>query len=233
MRIKTTLRGCGLGAMLALPCGGCQSQSFDHGDTALDSATTDAFGSFGGVVGEAPTTGAEFEGNFPEPAVTRCGDVLGDLPAIDGLASAWAVIAVPGATANGDPVEAGSVLLRVSEQAIGSCAASPQSDFFGSTGFETDMGGGRGLELVLAPEELTLGVHDVATLAAPQVFVYGEGGGIDSGAEGSIELLHVDDGCVIGVVHGFATDTNEPFMSGGFVAQTCQLQCLPTQNNPC
>ena len=251
MRSETTLRRCGLGAILALLGGGCQTRSFDHGDAPLDSGTGDTFGSFGGEVGEAPTTGDGFDGNYPDPATTRCGEVPGNLPPIHGLASAWAIVAVPGATADGEPIEAGSVLLRISEQPISSCGEPPQSDFFGSTGFgssgssgssgsggTTSFGGsttgeGRGFELMLAPGELALGVHEVAMLAAPRVFAYGEGAGSDSSAEGSIELLHVDDGCMVGVVRGFTTDTNEPFMTGGFVAQTCQLQCIPTQNNPC
>ena len=235
--------------MLAI-LGGCQTRSFEHGDAPLDTATSGAsFGSFGGEVGEAPSSSG-FDGNYPDPATTRCGEVLGELPPIDRLSSAWAVVAVPGATADGDPIEAGSVLLRISQQAIGSCGEPPDADFFGSSGSSGSSGGttgggdttsfggstsgeDRGFELMLAPEELALGVHDVATLTAPRVFVYGEGASNESGAEGSIELLHVDDGCIIGVVRGFTTDTDQPFMTGGFVAQTCQLQCIPTRNNPC
>lgn len=246
MRMGTRLPAYGLAAMLGILSGGCQSKSFEHGDAPLGSGTSDTFGSFGGVVGGS-TGGFGFGGNYPEPAVTRCGEVLGDLHPIEGLASAWAIAAVPGATANGESIEAGSVLLRISEDAIVGCGDSPQWEFSGSSGsgatttgdigttsFREDVGTGpRGFELLLAPGELELGVHEVAALADPQTVAYGQGAVSGSSGEASIELLRVDDGCVIGIARGFVTDNGQPFMNGGFVAETCQRQCIPTRDNPC
>ncbi|MGH1340865.1 MAG: hypothetical protein ACRBN8_04905 [Nannocystales bacterium] len=237
--MRTQARLLGLGAALVALGGGCQTRSFDHGDAPPSSGTGDSFGSVGGVAGE-PFGGSEFDGNFPDPATTRCGQVLGELPPIPGLASAWAVVAVPDATADGTPVEAGSVLLRLSEQPISSCGETRQDEFGSSSGGfgTTSTGGsqetgGRGFELMLGPDELELGVHEVAMLAAPRVVVYGDGANSGSSVDGTIELLHVDDGCMVGVVRGFTTETDEPFMTGGFVAQTCQLQCIPTEGRPC
>ncbi|MBV1859265.1 MAG: hypothetical protein KUG77_12695 [Nannocystaceae bacterium] len=220
--------------MLVVLVGGCQSRSFEHGDAPQDAGTSATFGSFGAVVGGV--TG-EFSsgGNYPEPAVTRCGEVPGDTLPIEGLASAWGIVAVPGATANQDPIAAGSVLLRISEQAIRFCGDAPEPISLGGSGSSTGPTGtgARGVELLLGPEELTLGVHEITALEDPRVVVYGDGAVSASAAEGRIELLHVDDDCIIGVVRDFVSDTGEPFMPGGFVAQTCQQQCIPSKGNAC
>ena len=247
MRSATKLQVCGLATMLAVLSGGCQSRSFEHGDPPNDSGTSATFGSFSEVGGEVGGSSGAFGsgGNYPEPAVTRCGAVLGDMPPIEGLAAAWAVAAVPGATANGEAIETGSVLLRISEHPIDDCGGSPQLEFSGSTGsstagdngttsFDEDVGTGpRGFELLLAPGELALGVLEVAALEGARTLVYGHGAVSGSGAGASIEFLRVDDDCVIGIARGFVTDTDQPFMNGGFVAETCQLQCIPTPSDPC
>ncbi len=246
MRRATRLPSYGLAAILGVLSGGCQSKSFDHGDAPLSSGTSDTFGSFGGVAGGSSGSFG-FRGNYPQPAITRCGEVLGDLHPIEGLASAWAITAVPGATANGESIEAGSVLLRISEDAIGDCGDAPQWEFSessgsgatttgaaGTTSFPEDVGTGpRGFELLLSPEEFELGVHEVAALTSPRTFVYGQGAVGGSSAGASIELLRVDDECVIGIARGFVSDNDQPFMNGGFVAETCQRQCIPTRDNPC
>ncbi len=218
----------------------CTAETFRHGagETGFVgfSSATDSFGTSGD--GGA----SNVDGNYPEPAVTRCGDVLGDRPPIDGLSSAWAVIAVPDATRGGTPVETGSMLLRISEGVVRDCGDGPDADGFAgsSSGFGgfsgTDDGPlvtARGLELMLTPAELGPGVHMVSELDAPGVVVYGDGASTEPSAGASIELLRVDDDCVIGVVRDFETETGEPFMEGGFVAQTCQRQCIPSNAHSC
>ncbi len=240
--------------MTAVLGAGCPSKSFEHGG---QSAPSDSVG-FGSITAGPTATVTDSggigdesspnrDGNYPDPAVTRCGDVAGDMSPINGLTSAWAVVAVPGATMDGTAVEAGSVLLRISTEVIRECGDAPEPlDFFGGSGTGTGTGsdttGGaspgielsdRGLELMLAPDELTLGPHAVADLAEPRVTLLGRGATSDFGAEASIEFVRVDDDCMIGFVHGFESDTGLPFMEGGFVAQTCQRQCLPSGGNSC
>lgn len=242
MRTKRCLY-CALAIAMA-SVAGCQTKSFEHGGDLLNGSSGGQ--SFSGVGGDAVSGGDEFpnfDGNYPEPAVSRCGDVLGGLPPLPGLASAWAIVAVPGATMNGEPVEAGSVMLRISERVITECGDAPNPNHsFGSTGFggESTFAGGlssatgdRGFEMMLGPDELALGIHDVATLTGPRVGVFGEGSTSESGAGANIELLRVDDDCVIGIARGFLSDTGEPFMYGGFVAQTCQRQCIASEGSPC
>lgn len=227
--------------------GGCFSKSFEHGDgpSEFDSE------SFGGV-GVSVVGGSGFfgdgVGNYPHPATTRCGDVLGELPAIEQLESAWAVISVPGATADGEPFPTGSVVLRLSETPMHECGAAPGDggpfDFGGSTGSSGSSGdasgtgaslpqGPRGLELTLNADEFGKGTHTVTTLDNPRVWAYGTGATLEVPPTASIELQRVDDDCVIGTIRGFEATDGTPFMHGGFVAQTCQRQCIPTPNNPC
>lgn len=243
MRRKRCLGG--LGVIAVIFSGGCPSTSFDHGDPQAASTSAATFTSAGGEVGDGGSP--NLDGNYPDPAVSRCGDVLGNLPPIHGLASAWAVVAVPGATMDEEPVVAGSVLLRISGEAISECGAAPNAvNTFGTSsgGTGTSSGGSsfggtsweestRGFEVMLGPDELALGVHEVATLTDPRVTVFGEGATDESAAEANIELLHVDDDCIIGVARGFATNSDTPMLYGGFVAQTCQRQCIPAKGKPC
>lgn len=222
----------------------CTTKSIEHGtpgesgfDTALPTAT--GFGSSGAFGDE--------EGNYPEPATTRCGDVMGDLPAISNLQSAWAVIAVPDATRGGEDVPAGSVLLRLSEDVISDCGSTPTEDSFGgSSGFfvgsSSTTGGvesttgpvqdeaGRGLELMLTPDDHAVGTYALG--AAADLTTFG-GGPSEAPAEATLELLHVDDDCVIGTIRGLTGEDGETFMEGGFVAQTCQRQCIPHDGRAC
>ena len=247
---------------------GCQPRTIDHGDRPFDEVAATVSGGIVPGTGGGDT-GEPFDdalGNYPEPAVTACGDVLGDLPAIDGLTSAWAVIAVPGAFMGSESLETGSVLLRISDDVIRECGEAPADEddfmttgFFGSstglfgtgTGFDPTSGGndsdpsgggdstdgyagnGRSFELLLGPDELTVGVHPIDTLNNPSVRLYGEGATETFGSEASLELLRVDDACIIGVLRGFESDAGFPFMEGGFVAQTCQRQCFPVDGVEC
>lgn len=260
----------------ALLHGGCGTKSFNH----VDPAGSDTFfgeGSFGSS-GEDP-----HEGNFPEPAVTRCGDLPPGIAPVDEMLSAWAVVAVPDATIDGEPVAAGTVQLRISQEGLSQCGAAtssneegeisgsgssssgdpPSGDTSGSSSGSTsgsssgdtsgDSSGGtsdgttgsavpdpgfeqtgdRTLELMMGPHEMALGTHAVADLVAPGVKLTGSWSTNDFGDQASVELLRVDDDCVVGVLHGFRSSHNTPFLEGGFVAQTCQRQCIPTRNNPC
>lgn len=226
------------GTFLALGSG-CPEEVIAHPTSDEDNGSI--FSSVG-VVGGAEDF-PSIDGNYPEPAVTRCGPVRGGADPIEGLASAWAVVALPGATANGEPLSTGSMRLRISEYAMDNCGkplvpygwggsgSGSSSGSVGSTGFgASDQ---RGFELTLAPGEQTLGVHEVARLGDPGIATFGDGAAEETAAEGSIELLHVDDDCVIGIVRNFAADYGGPFMNGGFVAQTCQRQCISTHGDSC
>ena len=87
-----------LALLVAALASGCAQETIHHGDPDLNSEGFASI-SVGGEASGPFDGGPNIDGNYPDPAVTRCGDVLGDLPAIDGLASAWALVAVPGATA--------------------------------------------------------------------------------------------------------------------------------------
>jgi len=210
--------------------GGCVSKEISHSELSGDvdtfaSATAGEVGGFG--------SSGDFgfpQGNYPDPAVTRCGDVLGDLPAINSLASAWAVVAVPNATAGDEPVEAGAVLLRLSQDALVDCGSDPQSqDFFFGTSTGDGALEGRGMELMLAPQDVTLGVHQPASLT-----LYGDGATSEFDTEAAtVELLRVDDDCVVGIVRGVESEGGTKFLEGGFVAETCQRQCIPTPGFSC
>lgn len=227
----------------------CTTKSIEHG-TPGGSGFATASATAGGGVGESGPVGHE-DGNFPEPATTRCGDVMGDLPAIDGLKSAWAVIAVPDATQNGQDVPAGSMFVRLSEDVISDCGGLPFDNTFrgsgggsSSTGFVTggiefsttgsrfEEGTGSGLELMLAPNEAAVGTYPFEALAS-DVAIYGEDAPAEMPVEATIELLHVDDDCVIGTIRGLTGESGSAFMEGGFVAQTCQRQCIPYNQQPC
>lgn len=224
----------------------CTTKSIEHG-TPGGSGFDTALATAGGAFGESGAVGLE-DGNYPEPATTRCGEVMGDLPAIEGLQSAWAVIAVPDATQNGEDVPAGSMLLRLSEDAISDCGSTPFDNSFGgssSTGFFTggvefsttgsrfDEGSGRSLELMLSPDESVVGAYEFGVLTGPDVAAYGDDAPTELPTDATIELLHVDDDCVIGTIRGVVGETGSAFMEGGFVAQTCQRQCIPFEGQPC
>lgn len=239
----TTPARCVAALALAL-CAGCGATTFEHGEPSpLGSVGGD---SFGVVVSSTPSDGGfpGGQGNYPDPAVTRCGGVADQAAPIEGLSSAWAVVAIPGATADGLPVANGSIRLRISEHALLECGDplvpyvwSGGSGSSGTTGTsggrvleESDM---RGLELTFAPDELDIGVHQIATLNAAGFVALGAGVVRETAAGGHVELLRVDDDCVVGVVRGLVTEDGLPFMGGGFVAQTCQRQCHTVDGRPC
>jgi len=225
----------GLAGILATVLAGCLQASFNHGDPSMVDTDT---GASAGVVSGVGGTGDLDLGNYPHPAVTRCGDVLGGVEPIDGLVSAWAIVAVPGATRGGEPVDTGSVLLRVSEEGLSDCGAAPFEGFSSSTGSTgttsgDTVAGDRTIEILLGPDESVVGRRDVADLEDSQVALFGGGATEIHGSEASVELLRVDDDCVIGIVHGFEATDGGPFLEGGFVAQTCQQQCIPTAGSGC
>lgn len=225
----------------------CAPASFDHGDgsgppatessRASDSGTgflaTDGEGTLAEVSG-----GLDPPGNFPEPAVSRCGDVLGDAEAIGGLAAGWAVVALPGAMGtHGESVPQGAVRLRLSQHGMLDCGDSLTPLLGHGSGSDGDRPpfteGPRGLEFTLSPTELALGVRTLSSLSQPEVFVQGSGAaGVDVAA-GTLELLRADAECIVGVISGLQGDLGTTFLEGGFVAQTCQRQCIPTQGDAC
>ncbi len=103
-----------------LAAAGCGSDEIEH----------DEFGGVGGEVGGVSfSTGVAFEGNFPEPAQSRCGPLPPDTPPLDGLMSAWGVLALPGArSADGVEIEPGTVRLRLGDHPLADCAQTFQPD---------------------------------------------------------------------------------------------------------
>lgn len=221
-------------ALVLLLLVGCRSTEFDHGGSPSGFATISGGTGVGANDDDLP------RGNYPEPAITRCGD-LGDEPSIAGLSSAWAVVAVPDATLDGEAVAPNSVFLRISQDAIDDCGDAPGppaggtgTGVFGSSSGDGDeVTEGRTLELLLSPAESAVGVHPIDPLAHEDVTLYGDGATDAFGTGARVELLHVDDDCVVGILHGFEADDGAPFMQGGFVAQTCQRQCIPANGNSC
>jgi hypothetical protein len=178
------------------------------------------------------------------------------MPAIEGLAAAWAVVAVPGATVDGEPLSTGSVVLRLSEVGLQNCGASPGDPGFfepgtssgstgggstgGSSGSDSSTGTGdplrdgpRGLELTLTADEFAKGTYAMSELVAPRVYSYGAGSTTDVPQDARIQLHRVDADCVVGTVSGFRAEDGTSFMEGSFVAQTCQRQCIPGREDRC
>lgn len=197
---------------------GCGSDIIQHGDLDPSGAIpTDGFVSFGEVDG-GTMSGA---GNFPEPALTRCGELGDDIYEIGELRSAWSVVAIGGTEDTDGEVQAGTIRLRLSDGGMGDC----------QDGLEL---GTWGFALTLAPDETTLGVHDFADLHAPDPELVEDGHTRTQPIDGTLRLVRVTQDCIVGVLSN-VTRGGTPMqqLSGGFAAEVCTRECLPTASHDC
>ena len=178
-------------------------------------------------------------GNFPEPAVTVCGQLPAGVSPIDGLVAAWAVESTFETWNSPGPYP--GIRLRFSDWGF-ECA-----DEFPEDGCETTWS-----YAVTLPADLAPGVYELSKLAGVAYEAHltytlpdyeeclKEGGG-DGGYEphtgwgGEIEIFAVTPDCIMGEVRG-VDDGRVPAVfdaNGGFVAQRCQASCVPTLGYPC
>ena len=166
-------------------------------------------------------------GNFPEPAISRCGELPEGVEPVPGLTAAWAVLALPGATdTDGEAVPTGGVRLRLADHAIEDCAGA----FFDP--FECD--GLRckwGLSIAINEAPVVSSFVDLARLPEADfevAVIDGLGPAIVPGRGGTLVLHRVTSDCVVGELRDVETTDGIP-RDGGFVAELCQRQCIPSQ----
>lgn len=211
---------------------GCGTDRIQHdeagGQGQAFGGSTTFFGSDGGD---------PFEGNFPEPAQTRCGSLPESTLPLEGLISGWGVLALPGARDPvGDPVAAGSVRLRLSDREVRDCA-----DTFAPERLECEhipLGSltcGWGISLTLAPDELEPGVYELASLTDPAYAVAtGDAREPSTTARtGTVRLFSVTPDCISGEFQDVETRAGDPSLDGGFIVEMCQRQCVPSREVGC
>ncbi|MBL4685129.1 MAG: hypothetical protein JKY37_11110, partial [Nannocystaceae bacterium] len=171
------------------------------------------------------------------PASTRCGGLPDGVVAMDDLFSAWAVLALPGATDVDDQeVEPGLLRLRLSAQGITDCAGTPDTTQC-SESSPDDFPCGWDVEISLPPSESEPGTIDLADETDTDYNVRGgqrDPTRLDT-SRGSLVIHRVTADCVIGEfvdVDMLANDSGRP-LNGGFVAEICQRQCIPSQGRGC
>lgn len=192
--------------------------------------TTDptATGGFVSVGEVASMSGAEVDGgtmagvgNFPEPALTRCGELGEDVYEIDDLRSAWSVVAIGGTEDTDGEVEAGTIRLRLSDGGMDDCQ-DPLD--VGTWGFA----------MTIAPDEATIGIHDFASLFAPDLELVQFGEAAAEPIAGTLRLVRVTQDCVVGVLSSVTIGGSPvPEISGGFAAEVCTRDCLTTPSHGC
>lgn len=177
------------------------------------------------------------DGNFPQPARTRCGDLPPGLDPMPGLASAWAVIAAPGAIdPSGEDVPSGSTRIRLADHAVVNCTHQMflQIEDVGPTGFCTTDDCSWGLEFTL-PDATPFKDYELVdarrvefgnTLADT---VEPQGNGVDA----SVFLHRVTPDCIVGEVIGIEGDRESVPGEGGFVAEVCRSTCMPGLGDSC
>jgi hypothetical protein len=205
---------------------GCGSDVIQHEvHRTTDPTATGGLVSLGEVGG---FTSAEVDGgtmsslgNFPEPALTRCGELGDDVYEIGDLRSAWSVVAIGGTQGIDGEVEAGTIRLRLSDGGMGDC----------QDGLDV---GTWGFAMTLAPGETTIGIHDFASLFAPELELVQDGETRTQPIAGTIRLVRVTQDCVVGVLSSVTKGgTPVPELSGGFAAEVCARDCLPTATHGC
>ncbi|MEM6992902.1 MAG: hypothetical protein AAF721_20470 [Myxococcota bacterium] len=221
MRVLQSLLGCALVANL----GGCLDDIIEHAGVD-ESNLFDLVSADGGV-----------EGNFPEPAVSRCGELPNGVEAIPDLVSAYGVAALPGAQfADGHAVDPGSVRLRLADHPMFDCAEPFLADnaVCEGGGLEGD-DCGWGVGLTLAPGELLAGTYAIETLQEPDysVAVFDRPADRDAKRSGTLILHRVTPDCVVGELLDVQLAAGEPAHTGGFIAELCQRQCIPSSNEAC
>lgn len=177
-------------------------------------------------------------GNFPEPAVTVCGQLPQDVAPISGLAAAWAVESMFETWDSPGPYA--GIRLRFSDWGF-ECA----DDFPSAEGVcETTWSYALTLPPDLAPgiyeldETAGLSNEVQVTISEQEGCLGGEVGGDGGypphqGWGGEIEIFAMTPDCIMGEVRGM--DTGDPNLdpNGGFVAQRCQSTCVPILGHPC
>ena len=166
-------------------------------------------------------------GNYPEPAETRCGELPEGVEPLEGLASAWVILALPDAvSSDGDPVPAGTAKIRLADHALTDC----DSAFFdfSCTGQVCDWG------MTFTLPALEAGAsHDLAELEADDFTLMTRTLQGDPGDAGVAVLRRVTPDCVVGELVGLE-DASAPMPgSGGFVAEVCRRQCIPGEGIGC
>ena len=180
----------------------------------------------------------EQSGNYPEPATSMCGSLPEGIDPIPGLTSAWAMRSDEPTVDDGKPTAANGLRLILSNAGL-ECGDTltfddPPNPACGEAAWWYAM--------TLQPE-LGLGTFDFdetpglfpevltrdAACSGEAVGGYGEYEPSDSPV-GRIEILSITEDCVVGKLHYFEfgqTDGSASELSGGFVAQRCQVDCLP------
>jgi hypothetical protein len=210
--------------------------SAGHGGDTSGPANASATGSWDT---EADSSIEPRQGNFPEPVVSVCGTLPPGVEPLPGLTSAWA-LEVEGQFMSGQQTESNGLRLTLSSLGLGCDEAFPANEEPSTCGaYEWWIG------MTLQPE-VGVGIHDFDETAGifPEMFgwasdcsgevVGGYGGYVPSDAPaGRVEIHAITDECVVGTLHyfEFALSGELAELAGGFVAQRCKVDCLPTLEN--
>jgi hypothetical protein len=184
-------------------------------------------------------------GNFPERVEELCDGLPDDIDAIDGLASAYALV---GQRSFGDAdasLDPGAVRIRLSSWGITADQAPPPMD--DSFAPPEALAGGWLFAFELPAHAQTPGVYPLSGLSPGWAEswagecngeICGGGGGGGGGAgvpiadQGELEVFVVDDDCVVGAIRD--TDSAASGVrAGGFVAQRVELPCVPVVDATC
>lgn len=192
-------------AWFLLAVAGCDAQVIAHGD--LDQ------------VGD--------RGNYPEPAETRCGELPNGVEPIEGLASAWVILALPDAVdSEGEPVPAGAAKIRLADHALTDC----DSAFFNFSCSEEPCDWAMSFTLPVLESGAS---HDLTELEADDFTLMTESFRSAPGDAGVAVLRRVTPDCVVGELVGLEEASGPMPASGGFVAEVCRRQCIPGEGVGC
>jgi hypothetical protein len=213
--------------------------SHELSSSAGGGADTTASASTTGSWDEGSSSIEPRQGNFPEPVVSVCGTLPPGVEPLPGLTSAWA-LEVEGQFNSGQQTESNGLRLTLSSLGLGCDEAFPENEEPSTCGEYNWWIG-----MTLQPE-VGVGVHDFDQTAGifPEMFgwasdcsgevVGGYGGYVPSDAPaGRVEIHEITDECVVGTLHyfEFALSGELAELAGGFVAQRCKVDCLPTLEN--
>jgi hypothetical protein len=222
---------------------GCESHVIEHGPSAAVGSDTFASDVDGSTGAATVTSGFFGDSNFPEPALTNCGSLGEGVLPIDGLRSAWGVVAVSGSGDTDDAVEAGTVRVRLTEQRLLDCQAElvPQDcedPGSSSSGFGLGLDCGWAFSFTLTPAEAVAGQLQLDALTDPDFEVIaGEHGATLNGIAGELEIYRVLPECIVGELTNVELDLGSAIetqsLDGAFAAELCQHTCLPTAEASC
>lgn len=213
-----------------LGLGACGLDALDHSPEGDDLGA--AVGPEGGDTGPSSLPFS----NFPEPASTRCGSLPEDVTPIEGLGSAWLVVALPGATDSlGNPVEVGTARLRLSNRPLFDCSAAFEVD----EALDDDEPPAEppspawGLGVSLLADELGVEPIDLDGLADPAAELAEGGGSSATALTGELRLFSVTRQCVVGELRDLTLPRSGPSIYGGFIAEVCERTCVPGRRQSC